>query len=408
MNIGNIKFNKQELAGSFGDIGTDFPLIVAMILAAGLHAPSVLIIFGLMQIFTGIVYRMPMPVQPLKAMATIVITQKVAGPILLGAGLAIGVIMLILSISGILDKLTKLIPKAVIRGIQMGLGISLCSLAFKEYIASDSIMGYSIAFCAFLIVIFFIDNKKIPASLLVIGLGILYALFFKIDYNTLSNSISINLPKFSLPNSDNMLKGFLLLALPQIPLSLGNSIMATKQISADFFPERTDLTVKKIGITYSLMNMIVPFLSGIPVCHGAGGMVGHYAFGGRTGGSVIIYGLLYIIMGLFFGNSFAEIIKVFPLPILGTILFFEGLSLILLIKDIVKDKKGFVITVLVGLIAFGITYGFIISIILGTILYYLPIQLATLKNIGSVGDKQMLETTNHQLSESKKVKEGST
>ncbi len=389
-----IKFNKQEFAGAFGDIGTDFPLIVAMILAAGLHAPSVLIVFGLMQIFTGIVYKLPMPVQPLKAMATIVITQKVAGSVLLGAGLAIGLVMLLLSITGILDKLTKLVPKPVIRGIQLGLGISLCSLAFKEYISADKFLGYGLALAAFLIIIYFIDNKKFPASLLVIGLGFLYAFTFNIDFQTLYHSVGINLPQFSLPNPDNILKGFLLLALPQIPLSLGNSIMATKQVSGDFFPERTDLTVKKIGLTYSLMNLTAPFISGIPVCHGAGGMVGHYAFGGRTGGSVIIYGLLYITIGLFFGNSFSEIIKVFPLPILGVILLFEGVSLILIMKDIVADKRGLVITVLVGVIAFGLPYGFIISIIIGTILYYLPIQLTTLKNIGTDENTTGEKTTN--------------
>lgn len=382
MAISDIKFNKQELAGSFGDIGTDLPLIVAMILAAGLHAPSVLIVFGLMQIITGIVYRMPMPVQPLKAMATIVITQKVAGTVLLGAGLAIGFVMLILSLTGILDKLTQIVPKVVIRGIQMGLGLSLCALAFIEYIASDGYLGYGIAFCAFVIIIYFMDNKKSPASLFVIGLGFCYALLFKVDLPALSDAVGINLPRFSFPDTDNIFKGFLLLALPQIPLSLGNSIMATKQVSTDFFPERKDLTVKKIGITYSLMNLTVPFLSGIPVCHGAGGMVGHYTFGGRTGGSVVIYGLLYIAIGLIFGNSFAEIIKVFPLPILGTILFFEGISLILMLKDIVVDKKGFVITVMVGLIAFGLPYGFIVALIIGTMLYYLPIQLITLKSLG--------------------------
>lgn len=382
MAISDIKFNKQELAGSFGDIGTDLPLIVAMILAAGLHAPSVLIVFGLMQIITGVVYRMPMPVQPLKAMATIVITQKVAGTVLLGAGLAIGFVMLILSLTGILDKLTQIVPKVVIRGIQMGLGLSLCTLAFKEYIASDGYLGYGIAFLAFAIIIYFIDNKKIPASLLVIGLGFFYAILFKVDLAALSDAVGINLPRFSFPDTDNILKGFLLLALPQIPLSLGNSIMATKQVSTDFFPERKDLTVKKIGMTYSLMNLTVPFLSGIPVCHGAGGMVGHYTFGGRTGGSVVIYGFLYVLIGLIFGNSFAEIIKVFPLPILGTILFFEGISLILMMKDIVIDKKGFVISVMVGLIAFGLPYGFIVALIIGTLLYYLPIQLITLKSLG--------------------------
>jgi hypothetical protein len=91
MGIEGIKFNRGELSGAFGDIGTDFPLIVAMILAAGLHSPSVLIIFGSMQVLTGLVYRMPMPVQPLKAMATIVISQKIPGPVLFGGGIAIGI-----------------------------------------------------------------------------------------------------------------------------------------------------------------------------------------------------------------------------------------------------------------------------------------------------------------------------
>jgi hypothetical protein len=397
MTINGIQFNKQEFAGSFGDIGTDFPLIIAMILVADLHAPSVLIVFGLMQIITGVVYKMPMPVQPLKAMATIVITQKVAGTILLGAGLAIGLVMLLLSVTGMLDKLTRVVPKVVIRGIQLGLGISLCSLAFKEYISADALLGYGIAFLAFVIIIFFIDNKKFPASLLVIGLGFLYAFSLKVDFQVLSQSAGFNLPQFSMPDIDSILKGFILLALPQIPLSLGNSILATRQVSKDFFPERTDMTVKKIGLTYSLMNLTVPFLSGIPVCHGAGGMVGHYAFGGRTGGSVIIYGLLFITLGIFFGNSFGEIIKVFPLPILGVILLFEGVSLMLLMKDIVGDKKGLVITVLVGVIAFGLPYGFVASIVIGTILYYLPIQLLTLKNIGS-GERRAVEKEDEPLS----------
>ena len=299
MNTQKIKFNKQEFAGAFGDIGTDFPLIIAMILAANLHAPSVLIVYGLMQILTGLTYKIPMPVQPLKAMATLVIAQKIAGPILLGAGLSIGLVMLVLSFTGLLDKLTKLVPKAVIRGLQLGLGISLCSLACKEYIAADKLWGYLLAFGAFLIVIFFIDNKKFPASILVIGLGFLYAFIVSVDFQALFQAIGVSFPRMTVPAVEDVSKGFVLLALPQIPLSLGNSIMATKQVTSDLFPERTDLTVKKIGITYSLMNLIVPFLGGVPVCHGAGGMIGHYTFGGRTGGSVIIYGLFYIGIGIF-------------------------------------------------------------------------------------------------------------
>ncbi|HCM75987.1 MAG TPA: transporter [Cytophagales bacterium] len=384
MNKGtSIKFNKQELSGAFGDIGTDLPLIIAMILAANLYIPGALIMFGLMQVFTGWIYKLPMPAQPLKAMATLVIAQQIGGNILLGAGLAIGVVMLMLSVTGLLDKLALWIPKVVVRGLQLGLGISLCSLAFKNYISSDAINGYILAVISFVIILIFIDNKKYPASLLVIGLGVIYALIFKIDASDVPKAIGFSLPALGVPSVEDITKGFLLLALPQIPLSLGNSIIATRQVAKDLFPERPELSIKKIGITYSVMNLINPFFGGIPTCHGSGGMVGHYAFGGRTGGSVIIYGSLYILLGLFLASGFHNLIQVFPLPILGVILMVEGISLSSLIKDIAGDRKGFIITLLVGVIAFGLPYGFVISMIVGTIIYYLPLSLDALSNLGS-------------------------
>jgi len=377
-----ILFNRRELSGAFGDIGTDLPLIIAMILAANLYIPGALIMFGLMQVLTGWIYRMPMPAQPLKAMATLVIAQQIGGNILLGAGLAIGIVMLILSVTGLLDKLASWIPKVVVRGLQLGLGISLCSLAFKNYISSDSIYGYVLAAVSFVIILLFIDNKKYPASLLVIGLGVVYAFVFKIDAADIPESMGLNIPMFGIPSIEDITKGFLLLALPQIPLSLGNSIIATRQVAKDLFPDKPELTIKKIGVTYSAMNLINPFFGGIPTCHGSGGMVGHYTFGGRTGGSVIIYGSLYIILGLFFANGFHNLVQAFPLPVLGVILIVEGISLSSLIKDVVNDRKGFVIALMVGVIAFGFPYGFVISMVIGTIIYYLPLSLDALSNLG--------------------------
>src|SRR5690554_6603530 len=252
--IKGISFNRHEFSGSFGDIGTDFPLIVAMILAADLHAPSVLIMFGVMQVLTGVVYKMPMPAQPLKAMATLVIAQQLGGGLLFGAGLAIGVVMLILSLSGALDGLSRLVPKVVIRGLQLGLGITLALLAFRQYIPADHFNGYILAILAFVLILWLMGNKKMPAALVVIVLGFAYALLFKLELGDLSQAIGLNLPQWNLPTSDNILKGFLLLALPQIPLSLGNSVLATQQVAKDLFPDKKPLTIKKIGITYSAMN----------------------------------------------------------------------------------------------------------------------------------------------------------
>jgi len=364
-----IKFDRNEWSGAFGDIGTDFPLIVGMILAAGLDSASVLVTFGVMQIFTGSFYKMPMPIQPLKAMATIVITQKISPNILYGGGLAIGISMFLLNITKLIDWISRVVPKAVIRGIQLGLGIKLGLLALQDYVIADGVAGYYLAAAAFLLAIFLLGNRKYPPAIFIIMLGMFYAFVFKIDGHSFINAVGIHLPQIHTPTWADILTGFLILTIPQIPLSIGNSILATNQIANDWYPKRT-VTIRKISYTYSLINLINPFFSGIPTCHGSGGIVGHHTFGGRTGGSVIIYGCLYIFLGLFLSQGFDTLVHIFPLPILGILLLFESLGLMLLVQDVTDSKSSFMIALLVGLISGGIRYGFVIGLIVGTLIYY--------------------------------------
>jgi hypothetical protein len=365
-----LRFDRHELAGAFGDLGTDLPLIVGMVLAAGLDAASVLVMFGGMQIFTGVVYRMPMAVQPLKAVAVLVITQKVAPNIIYGAGLAIGVVMLVLALTGLLQWLAWVVPKCVVRGIQFGLGIQLVTLALKDYVRADGGWGYVLAGVAFVLVLVLAGNRRLPAALTVIGLGLAYALVFHADKFSGGAAFGFRLPQPHVPTWADVWTGFLLLALPQIPLSLGNSILATRQVAADFFPERP-LTVRRIGVTYSLMNLLNPFLCGLPVCHGSGGMAGHYAFGGRTGGSVVIYGACFGVAGLFLSGGFERLSHLFPLPVLGVLLLFEGWTLLTLLRDTAAAKSEFMIALLVGLLAGGLPYGYVVGLLTGTALYYL-------------------------------------
>jgi len=364
-----IRIDRNELAGAFGDIGTDLPLIIGMILATDLDVTSVLVTFGCMQILTAMIYGIPMPVQPLKVVAMIVISQKVAPNIIYGGGLAIGIFMLLLSITGLIDLLAKYTPKVVIRGIQFGLGMNLILIALKEYIPSESVSGYTLATISFVVSLILLGNRKYPPAIFIILLGIIYALSFNVKDFSFLNQITLSVPKIYIPVWNDIILGFVLLALPQIPLSLGNSIFATKQIANDFFPEK-NVTVRKIGITYAIINLINPFFGGVPTCHGSGGIVGHYTFGARTGGSVFIYGLIYLIMGLFFSKNFEMIVKFFPLPMLGVILFFEGYSLLLLIKDIIDSKRNLMIAFLVAVISVGLNYGFLIGMLVGVVIYY--------------------------------------
>jgi len=369
---GRIKFNRNELAGSFGDIGTDLPLIIGMVLACGLNGANALVMFGLMQIFTGLVYGIPMPAQPLKAMAVIMISQKLTGNLLYGAGLAIGVTMFVLTLSGLLEWLARVIPKCVVRGIQFGLGVSLATLALKDYVRADGNYGYVLAALSFILIIILRTNKKYPPALFVIALGIIYALLFKMDLMKLGGSFGIEPLHFNVPQLKDILTGFFLLTLPQLPLSISNSVIATKQTVKDLFPEYP-ISVKKIGLTYSIMNLVHPFFSGIPTCHGAGGLAGHYTFGGRTGGSVIIYGTIYLLIGLFFGRGFGEVVKVFPLPVLGVILLFEGLALMSFIKDIADSKNDLFVALLVAVISICLPQGYVAGLIIGSMIVYAKI-----------------------------------
>src|SRR3989338_4169675 len=163
------------------------------------------------------------------------------------------------------------------------------------------------------------------------AMGIIYALVFKISLGQITAAIGFDLPKFHQPTANELATGFLVLALPQLCLSIGNSVLATQQVIKDCFPERP-VGVRKIGFTYAGLNLVMPFFSGVPVCHGSGGIAGHYTFGARTGGSVIIYGSIYLLMGLFLSQGFKQVIEIFPKPVLGVILFFEGVAMLCLLQ----------------------------------------------------------------------------
>ena len=124
------------------------------------------------------------------------------------------------------------------------------------------------------------------------------------------------------------------------------------------------LSIRQISFTYALMNLVNPFLGGFPVCHGSGGMVGHYAFGARTGGSVVIYGGIFLVMGLFFSQGFADVVQIFPLPVLGV------LSLATLLRDISGSRADLLVALLVGLLCAGLPYGYLVGLVVGTAIYY--------------------------------------
>lgn len=361
------RLDRDELAGAFGDIGTDLPLLVGMVAVAHLDAASVFTLYGVAQIATGLYYGIPMAVQPLKAMAAIMLTTQLSAGTLTGGGMVVGAVMLLLSLSGLLTRIAALVPHAVVRGIQAGLALTLGGLAIGKYALADGRRGVWLALVALAVYLVARRQKRVPAPLLVIALGLAYALVMGAPLAHAAAAFGLHLPTPRLPTQSELGRSVYLLAIPQLALSLGNSVIATSQATRDLFPERA-LGVRRIGVTYGVMNLVGPVLGGVPTCHGCGGLVGFYNFGARTGGAPVIYGSIYVVLGLLFAPAADDLVRLFPMPILGVVLLLESIALLRLTFDVARDRRELLVAVLVVGCVLVAPGGFATALVAGTVI----------------------------------------
>jgi MFS superfamily sulfate permease-like transporter len=270
-----------------------------------------------------------------------------------------------MGITGAITWIEKVTTKPVVRGIMLGLGLSFVveGLGMMRGEPLFAIGGV-------LITLLLLSSKRFPAMLCLLAYGIVVASIQKPElFKELSNlSVRFRFPEltFGRMSWQDLLAGFIILGLPQAPLTLGNAIIATVSENNAFFPDRK-VTAKTISIDHGVMNLIGTCIGGIPMCHGAGGMAGHIRFGARTGGALVILGVIVLLTGLFLSDSVALLFQVFPRSILGVILFFAGVELALVVKDIkLKKQNLFVLVVTAGTAMWnmGVAY------LAGLILYY--------------------------------------
>jgi MFS superfamily sulfate permease-like transporter len=144
--------------------------------------------------------------------------------------------------------------------------------------------------------------------------------------------------------------GTLFLALPQLPLTLGNAVIAIREENNRLFPDRS-VSENAVAISTGAMNVGSGVFGGVPMCHGAGGMAGHVAFGARTGGAPIILGVLLLTLAFFFSGSVQLAFGLLARPVLGVILFLTGAQLALGSCDFSKHKGERFITLATAALA---------------------------------------------------------
>lgn len=362
-----LAFDRNEVAGAFGNLGIPVPLILSMIAVNGLDPASVFTLYGLLQILTAFAFGLPVPVQPLKAMAAIMLSQRLPASYLFGAGLAVGIFFTILGVTNLIEWLNRAIPVPVIRGIQLGLGLQLMGIA-AGFMLKDGLAGIILSVIGVIITIILFSSRRLPPALLLLAIGLAYALMTSLRVDIFWKGIGFALPKLFIPTSNDLMMGTVLLAVPQIPLSLGNSIIGTSLLSSDLFPRQKPVTTKSLSINYGIMNLVSPFVSSIPVCHGAGGLAGHYRFGARTGGALVVIGSIFLLIGLFYSRVVQSVMQIFPFSILGVMLLFAGLELALTVRDVAKNKNQLFVTVFVAALAAFIPYGYALGLLAGWII----------------------------------------
>ena len=348
-----------------------------MAITCGLDVGLILIFAGLMNIGTGWIFRQPIPVQPMKALAAVAITERLAGPEIAAAGLIMGLALVLLASGGAADWAGRQIPKAVVRGIQAGIGVKL-ALTGVAWLSGLDIASLrllpagplapigldSITTAAVVAALLLMPKlRRFPVLLAIFLLG--FALMYLAD-PSIYEGLRLSLPQFGvfLPDHWKHWQGGLVRgAVPQMPLTLLNSVVAVCALSADYFPGR-GISPRRMTASVGLMNLLcVPF-GGIPMCHGSGGLAAQYRFGARTGPSVIMLGVLKVAAGLLFGAALASLLSAYPRSILAVMLILAGFTLASAARDALRGANLLVLfTTAAPILLINTTAGFVTGLL---------------------------------------------
>ncbi|GAB1200213.1 hypothetical protein APSETT444_009582 [Aspergillus pseudonomiae] len=323
----------SEISGSLGDLGTFLPIAIALAINGTVSLSSTLIFSGLFNILTGLFFGIPLPVQPMKAIAAVAIARSFNNGTIAAAGIFVGACILIFSVTGLLHWFADVIPIPVIKGIQVGAGLSLVIASCGNILSSLGWVGPSWAdnriwaIAAFVFLILTNVYRKVPYALVVFLLGILFAIIRSALVADLP-SLTFWHPYTVVPTPEQWSVGALDAGVGQIPLTTLNSIVAVVHLAGDLIPNVRTPSVTSIGLSVAAMNLIGCWFGAMPVCHGSGGLAAQYRFGARSGSSVIFLGFLKLVIGIFFGESLVGLLKRFPSALLGVMVIAAGLELV--------------------------------------------------------------------------------
>uniref|UniRef100_A0A7S4ULA3 SLC26A/SulP transporter domain-containing protein n=2 Tax=Guillardia theta TaxID=55529 RepID=A0A7S4ULA3_GUITH len=328
---------RQELSGMLGDLGLYIPLVVTLSLRKQIGLAPTLIFSGLSNIITGLTFKVPMCVQPMKSIAAVALSSNLTESEIMASGILTGAIVLFLGLTNLITVINKIIPNSVVRGLQLGLALKFFSSALKllhnsgkpswsyeNWVHWD---GYLMGMFTLSFALVFVRSRNVPTALVLFLFGIIVAAarVAHAGEKIVFAAPDVHVVHFT---QNDFKVGILEGAIPQVPTTLLNSCIAVCQLAEDLYPQRqTGVNVRSVSTSVGLINIIFCWFGGMPMCHGSGGLAGQHRFGARTNLSIIILGTCKFLLGLLFSAGLLELLKFFPQAILSALLALSSFEL---------------------------------------------------------------------------------
>jgi SulP family sulfate permease len=379
-----IRFTRLELAGALGDLGTLLPLAIGMVLVCGIDPAGLFLSVGLFYVATGLYFGVTTPVQPMKVIGAYAVATGLSADQIGAAALLMAVTLAVVGFSGAVDWVGRHTPKAVIRGVQLSTGVLLMAQGVhlmlgtsrlqqlqqlaEPYLRFQQIgplpVGLLIGVCGALLTFILLDNRRIPAALAVIFAGTALGLIFGTHTGWNEFRLGFSLPDFMphrLPGGGDLSFVLLALVLPQLPMTLGNAVIADADLSREYFGEDSRrVTHRGLCLSMACGNLLSFMLGGMPLCHGAGGLAAHFRFGARTAGSNLMIGAFFVLLVLLCGPHLLAILYLLPLSVMGVLLLFAGSQLSLTLLDMKTRSDLFTAILVLGVtLASNLAVGFV-------------------------------------------------
>lgn len=335
-----------DLSGAVADLGILVPLGAALVVVNGLDPGPLLVGAGLLTLAAGIAFRIPFPVQPLKALTALAVAQELRPEVIHAAGLEIGLCLLVLSLSGLADRFARWFTKPVIRALQFGVGVLLVTSAARLVVAPPDVFQslppriwlLALAGLSLVVVAFSVARQWHAAAFALLSLGLLVTW---IAVRPVLGPIRFQLPGVSWPPLEAFGSALVLLVVPQLPLTFGNAVVGVSDLAHEHFANSAQrVTPRRVAASAGVGNILAGVIGGMPMCHGSSGLSAHVRLGATTHAMNLVLGGTLLLLGLVFSDQVLTIFGLLPVWVLAGFLAYAGLRHALLVLDLRGARLG--------------------------------------------------------------------